>query len=294
MNKKMSSKAIFHIPSLLILDNIIKLLYYQEQYPYAFYENRTIGEIYDAFPGAIWNGRTPLFNQPFLSLQQINEIKEKLETNNLSLNLTWNNHLLEEKHLYDTHSNNITNLFENGKHSVTVASNLLYDYLKLNYPKYKFYQSHIKSEFIKNIEDNKNFDIIIAPKLYNNNWELLDNIEIEQRNKIEFLCNDVCHPNCEKTQHYNTVNQHLLLDCYETKQFTNKCPIQDNFFKLYNTSKWSTTINPNDIDKYVNNGFYHFKLSSRGDDKQILLYKICSYLIKPEYFADIYFSILGG
>lgn len=297
MNNNLSyqqNQAIFHIPSISILDNIIKLLHYQKQFPYAFYENRIISEIYDAFPGAIWNGRTPLFNQLFLSLQQINEIKEKLENNNLSLNLTWNNHLLENNHLYDTYSNNITSLFNNNKHSITVSSELLFKYLKNTFPNYKFYQSHIKSEFDQNIDFNSKYDIIIAPKYFNNNWNILNQINNKNKNKIEFLCNDICSSECNKTLHYDTVNKHLLLNCYETVEFTNNCPIQNKFFKLYNTKNQPTTINPEDIDKYIENDFYHFKIASRGDNKQILLYKICKYLIKPEYFEDIYFSILGG
>lgn len=289
-----NKQALFRIPSIDILDNIILLLHYQQLFPYAFYPNRIISGIYDAFPGAIWNGRTPLFNKLFLSLQQINEIKEKLEKNNLSLSLTWNNHLLQEKHLYDTYSNNITELFANGQHSITVSSDLLFSYLKKNYPNYKFYQSHIKSEATQTINFDSNYDLIIASKNYNNNWNILNTIPINERSKIEFLCNDLCSPNCNKIKHYDTVNEHLLLNCYESKKFTNKCPIQDTFFKFYNMSQWSTTIRPNDIDIYVENNFLHFKLAGRGDDKNILLYKICQYLVKPEYFSDIYFAIIGG
>lgn len=288
-----SNKACFHIPDLTILDNIILLLKKQKQFSYAFYPNRIITEVYDAFPGAIWNGRTPLFNRSFLSIQQINEIKEKLEKNNLSLNLTWNNHLIKEHYLYDTYSNNVTELFNNGLHSITVASDDLLLYLKKNYPNYTFYQSHIRTEKNYELLFSDNYDIIIAPKKLNNNWEALNLIDNTNRNKIEFLCNDACFPDCNKNIHYESVNQHLLLNCYESIENTPYCKI-DQTFKFYNTQRWSTTINPKDIDLYLNNNFLHFKLASRGDSKEILLYKICKYLVKPEYFEDIYFSILGG
>ena len=289
-----TNKAYFHIPNVNILNNIIKLINYQKQFPYAFYENRVICEFYDAFPGAIWNGRTPLFNQPFLSIQQINEIKQKLEFNNLSLNLTWNNHLIESNHLHDTYSNNITELFNNGQHSVTIASDILFEYLKSKYPNYKFYQSHIKSEQDQNINFNSDYDFIIAPANFNNNVELLNSIPIDKRKKIEFLCNDACSADCNKIKHYDTVNQHLLLNCYETEQFTNKCPIRNNFFKLNNLKHQVTTISPLDSDSYIQLGFNHFKLAGRGDSILILLYKICEYFVKPQYLPDIYFSILGG
>ena len=109
-----TKKAIFHIPDLSILDNIILLIEQQQKFPDAFYPNRIIGEIYDAFPGAIWNGRTPLFGKEFLSMKKITEIKDKMEKYNLSLNLTWNNHLIKDMYLYDSYSNAITELFNNG------------------------------------------------------------------------------------------------------------------------------------------------------------------------------------
>lgn len=289
--KKIQNKALFHIPDLSILDNILLLLEKKKQFPDAFYENREIIEIYDSFPGALWNGRNPMFNKEFLSIQDINSIKNKLESNNLSLNLTWNNHLIKDKYLYDTYSNCITELFNNGLHSITVASDELLTYLKEYYPNYTFYQSHIKSERQLNLELNNKYDIYVAPKSYNNNWEILDIIKKEDRNKIEFLCNDICFPSCSKNLHYETVNQHLILGCNETCDHTCPCLIDHNF-SFYNTKRWPTTINPEDIDEYLDKNFIHFKLAGRGEQKEILLYKICKYFIKPNFFDDIYFSII--
>ncbi len=287
---KIQNKALFHIPDLSILDNIILLLEKKKQFPDAFFENREIIEIYDSFAGAIWNGRTPMFNKEFLSMQEINNIKTKLEDNNISLNLVWNNHLIKDNYLYDTYSNCITELFNNGLHSVTVASDDLLQYLKQYYPNYTFYQSHIKSERSFNLDINDKYDIYVAPTKYNNNWEILKNIK--EKDKIEFLCNDICFPSCNKSLHYETVNQHLLMNCNETCEHTFPCLIDHNF-SFYNTKRWPTTINPEDIDYYLKEGFVHFKLSGRGDTKEILLYKICKYFIKPEFFDDIFFSLIN-
>lgn len=79
--------------------------------------------------------------------------------------------------------------------------------------------------------------------------------------------------------------------CYESTVNAIPCSI-DQDFKFYNTKRWPHTINPKDIEKYLQNGFTHFKICSRGDSPEILLYKICKYLVKPEFFEDIYFSIL--
>lgn len=285
------NKALFHLPDLSIFKQILILLEKKQQFPDAFYPDREIIEIYDSFPGALWNGRNPMFNKEFLSIQDIRIIKDDLEKNNISLNLTWNNHLIANDYLLDTYCNCITELFNNGMHSVTIASDELLKYIKKYYPNYTFYQSHIKSERQFNLNIDNNYDIYVAPKKYNNNWELLNQIEEKDKKRIEFLCDDNCFPSCNKNLHYETVNQHLLLNCNETCQHTAPCLIDHNF-SFYNTKRWPTTINPEDIDYYLQNNFIHFKISGRGESKEILLYKICKYFVKPEYFEDIYFSLL--
>jgi hypothetical protein len=114
-------------------------LHLKDKYPQAFFENHKIYEIYGAFNGCSWNGRTPLFKKSFLSLQEINDIKQKAELHNIAINLTWNNHLIEEKDLNDRYCNIITELFHNGKHSITVASPILFNYLKEKYPNFTYY-----------------------------------------------------------------------------------------------------------------------------------------------------------
>ena len=137
--------AFFHIPGTNIIDNIIILLDLQHKFPYAFYENRQIVEIYGAFSGCMWNGRTPLFEK-FLSIQEINIIKNKVESLNLSLNLTWNNNQITESDLTDKYCNLITELFHNNRHAITISSPILFNYLKTNYPNFLYYQSIIQNE----------------------------------------------------------------------------------------------------------------------------------------------------
>ena len=41
-------------------------------------------------------------------------------------------------------------------------------------------------------------------------------------------------------------------------------------------------------------GFSHFKLVGRGTvNFNVIIYRICKYLIKPEFFDDVFFWITG-
>jgi len=55
------------------------------------------------------------------------------------MNLTWNNHLVSGTDVYDRFCNAITKVFHNGKHSITVASPELFNYLKEKYPNFTYY-----------------------------------------------------------------------------------------------------------------------------------------------------------
>ena len=54
------------------------------------------------------------------------------------------------------------------------------------------------------------------------------------------------------------------------------------------------TINPEDIDKYLDNGFCHFKLCSRGDIPPIMALKMAQYLAKPEFVDDVFGWAISG
>lgn len=279
----------FHMPGPENLDIFASLIIMKQKYPEAFYENREISEIYGAFPGAIWNGRTVNFDGPALSIEIIDNVRQRIESLGLSMNLTWNNHLVNGVDVYDRFCNAITEVFHNGKHSITVASPELFEYLKTNYPNFKYYQSVITTEQDKVfVKKDERFDMYLMNRSLNNNWNELLKIPEEERSKFEFLCNDACTPICYRTGHYDHVNSRLLNRFNEEPDFTkNYCTI-DHDFMLYNVNMWPITIKSNDIDKYIENGYIHFKMCSRGDPDAILAYKMAHYLAKPQYHADVF------
>lgn len=284
--------ACMHVPGPENLEIFRSMIKMQEAYPEAFYENRKITEIYGAFPGAIWNGRTPNFDGKVMTIQEIDDIRTQIEDLGLSLNLTWNNHLVSGTDVYDRFCNAITEVFHNGKHSITVASVELFNYLKEKYPNFTYYQSVISTtndtEFNK--KDDR-FDMYLMNRNLNNNWDELLKVPQEERQTIEFLCNDICTPICNRMGHYNVVNSCLLNRSDETC-LGNYCTV-DHDFPHYNNMTWPMTIKPEDVDTYLENGFCHFKLCSRGDADYVIGYKVAQYMAKPQYLTDVFTWAVG-
>lgn len=286
-------QGLFRVPGLKNLTAIKALIEMRKYYPECFYENRRISAIYDAFPGAIWNGRQSNFIGNLYSVEDLEILKQDLESLHISLNLTWNNHLIQGTDVYDKFCNVITNIFHNGKHSITVASLELYSYLKEKYPNYTYYQSAILGSKDMNFIQHSEFDMYVLNRTLNNNWDKLLQIPPESRKQIELLCNDSCTPFCNRAYHYNLDNQFILNRENPPDYISNYCSVDHDFIN-FNNERWPITIKSSDIDTYINNGFTNFKLCSRGDPTSIMILKTIQYLVKPDYHMDAFIWAING
>lgn len=288
-------EAFFRVPGLKNINAFKSLKSMRNFYPEVYLSNRDIIQIYDSFPGAIWNGRQSNFIGELASIETLTQLRDDLEQNNLSLNLTWNNHLITKNDCFDRYCNMITEVFHNGKHSITVSSPILFEYLKNKYPNYEYYQSIISDENddMDTFHLDDNFDKIVLNRHLNNNWDVLSAIPKEQRKKIEILCNDTCTPWCKRMAHYSLDNQHILERSNPPDYVRSYCMV-DHDFTQFNNDHWSCTVTPEMIDKYIKEDYHYFKLCSRGDSTPELLIKIIPYFIKPEYQKDVFCWALNG
>lgn len=288
-SQEITTYAYMHMPGIRYFDLFKTFILKQKLHPEVFYPNRKISEVYGSFPGTVWNGRTLDFGIPTMSLQQADSIRQEAEALGISINLTWNNHVVSGTDVYDRYCNAITEIFHNGKHAITVASLDLFHYLKEKYPNFKYYQSVISTTndtvFTKKDEA---FDMYLMNRNLNNNWDELLKIPLEERNKIEFLCNDACTPICQRMVHYDIVNDCLLNRSGDSEtRVRNYCTIDHDFIH-HNLELWPITITTDHIDEYLKHGFQHFKLCSRDDNKSILTLKMAKYLAKPQYVEDVF------
>jgi hypothetical protein len=167
---------------------------------------------------------------------------------------------------------------------VLVDSNFM-EYIKLNYPNLSFISSTTKclnkKDFKNELKDNKFIEVCLDYNL-NHNWEMLDSLSPEEKQRCEFLCNAICPPGCP------TRKKHYKLNSLYNLNFGKNYDVPYCGIKNHSLSPeckaYSNNISYEEIrDKYEPNGFCHFKLEGRTftNSEQILIYS--DYMVKPEY-----------
>ena len=270
-----------------------KIIQYQKEYPEIFYDNVNIKYIFGNFPNMLWNGGSIMVNNMRIFTPQIIEIKEWYEELNIPLQLTLTNTSLLEKHLEDEFCNNVLQLMDNGKNEVLVSTDLMYNYIKKNYPNYKINRSIVNTEKDYNWEEalDTKYHNIVMPRR-NTTPEYLSSIGEQYRNRIELLCNDPCPINCPMINTHYKLYEELAMrrgpDIYKAMECHNDI-VNNSFFKM-DLSSQITYKDINDI--YLPLGYTEFKLSGRGSILKILT-AVTSYMVKPEYQVMFYEKLLG-
>ena len=78
------------------------------------------------------------------------------------------------------------------------------EYLRKNYPNYKYYRSIIAAKDIA--YNTENYHMSVVNRNWVNDFKKLNSIPVEQRDKIEIICNDVCIDDCPRTyEHYKAI-----------------------------------------------------------------------------------------
>lgn len=277
----------FHIPDFCIFYNLnnklIDLIY---KYTECFYEDINIGSIYGSFPGAIWNGGRPYLGTS--DKRSIELIIDNFNSKNIPLRFTFTNSLITKEHLNDSLCNYIMEVGQTGMNGVIINNDILENYLRSKYPNYNYILS---TTAVRRGLDNINiacekYDMVVLDYNDNKNLDILNNILF--KNKVEFLCNEMCIPNCQyRKYHYETISDAQIKNdlsiCF-------KCPnnnlIVENFLQQ---EKSSTLITPKELyNFYSKNGFSNFKLQGRGYPLEASIDNYITYMVKPEYVKNIY------
>lgn len=278
----------FYLPDFNNFRNInnftLDLLHTNPEY---FYDEVEIGGIYGSFPGSIWNGgRLVSGSMPY---QEIKFLIEKYNHNNIPLRFTFTNSLIEKKHLYDTYCNLIVELANNGKNEIIINSPVLEQYLRKNYPNFKYILSTTRCErdIDKINKATKNYDLVVIDYRDNKNIKFLE--AIEDKDKIELLVNSYCDPNCpRRKEHYEAIAElQLNYKAIEPKthSFTSCSTYKKQFYDIL---EYPTVITREELyDKYSKMGFQHFKLEGRTMPIQQVIESYLYYMIKPEYINKV-------
>lgn len=286
MNRSKKNIAYYHLPGLFEFYELYRLflpLFYEHRE--YFYDWCEIGSIYGAPTDCLWGGGRTSFGDcdPRNALELMKEY-------GISARLTFSNSLLEKEHLEDKNCNALCRLLEENKdvqNGVIVHSDLLLEYLKENYPKLYLVSSTTKvltdfADFMREL-DRPEFRYVVPDFRLNKEFERLSGLTAEQKDKVEFLCNECCWFGCkERKVCYEDVSRKAL----GIKAPDHRCmaPESEQGYRFSKAMSNPGFIGVDAIkDVYLPMGFSNFKIEGRGLGSALVLEFVLYYMTKPEY-----------
>lgn len=276
--------AHYHLPGLFEFYELYKIFLplYREHRDW-FYDWCDIASLYGAPSDCLWGGGRAAFSDA-----DVDDVLELANEFGISARLTFSNSLLREEHLSDRKCNELCKKFSNTsvKSGVIVHSDLLADYLKSKYPELYIVSSTTK--VLTNFDDfqaelsRPDFDYVVPDFRLNKAFDKLAALPQEQKDKVEFLCNECCDFDCKKRKlcYENVSRKNLGQEVAD-----HKCSSPDaaGGYRFSLAMKNPAFIGLQDIkNTYLPMGFTNFKLEGRGLGSAIVLEFLLYYMTKPE------------
>lgn len=268
----------------------IRLLELMRDEPQMFYDDFKIGAVFGNFPNCIWNGGS-YSNGRHVDFVEMQIISNEFRKFDVPLRLTMTNPIVDNNDVYDRYSNYIMQNLHDGFNQVLVCNNVLEDYIRKTYNKYPIIRSILASENVYYDDTNKYFMSVLR-KHKNNDIQFLMNIE--NKDKIEILVNEICDENCnrayshylefsKKQRYLDNTNEILQLDCTCEQKYYRK-----KFYESY------LCITREKIKKiYEPMGFKHFKIAGRNSNGKVIL-DYAHYMVKPEWKEDFIYLMMDA
>lgn len=284
--------AHYHLPGLFEFYEFYKVFLplYREHRGW-FYDWCDIASIYGAPEGCLWGG-----GRTSLGKSDARDVLVLMDMYNISARLTFSNSLLREEHLADKKCNELCRIFEIAKipSGVIVHSDLLVDYLKSKHPDLYLISSTTKvlTDFynLRTELERSDFKYVVPDFRLNKALEKLSALTKEEKDKVEFLCNECCDINCHSRKAcYENVSRKNLATAGEEIP-DHKCTGKDGQggYKFSKAMKSPAFISIQDIKKtYLPMGFTNFKIEGRGLGSAMLLEFILYYMTKPEHHLEV-------
>ena len=270
----------WHLPGLCyfrLLNQI--LINTMEDYPEKFRDGYKIGSVYGTIPGAIWNGGRAVFG--ISNKAEIERVVATYNQHGIPARFTWSNSLLEEKHVYDTYCNMIMKVADNGLNQAIVNQPVLEEYIRKNYPSYKLISSTTKRMVDLNVlreEVMKDYFLVVLDYDLNRNEAVIKELE-PVADKIEILVNEICFPGCPKrAEHYREESRSQLeFDNRTDFRCPNNSREKRNFEECMKRPAFMST---DEVERYIERGYWNFKIVGRGLPQQFVLDSYLYFLVK--------------
>jgi len=296
-------KIYYHLPGLFEFYDLYKafLPLFREHREY-FYDWCEIGSVYGAPSDCIWGGGRVGFGDA-----QPQKVAELMKEYGISARLTFSNSLIREEHLDDKKCNTLCKIFEcdarsnageirknpnaneirTDQNGIIVHSDLLLNYIKSKYPNYYFVSSTTKVitdfEQFKAELDREEFRYVVPDFRLNRQFDKLNALTNEQKQKAEFLCNECCWFGCyDRKKCYENVSQKSLGEKCEDHICVS--PTAQRGYRFSDAMKNPSFIGIEDIQNiYAPAGFQHFKIEGRSLGSALILEFLLYYMTKPEH-----------
>ncbi len=242
--------------------------------PKYFYDDYILSQIYGTIPYSIWGLNN---TRKYAPLRHIKQIFDFYYQNKLSINLLFENNFLKKEHLYDTYSNAVLKTAHKKGNYITLVSEILEDYIKKNYPKFK-----IIKIVNKNGLGRKN--IFVESRLNNQ----IINLKVKHKSDTYLMLNPLCMGDCPLYDfHREYISKEQL---YYNENGLFLCPLE-NDLSFYSSFKNPDFISLHKLRKLNNKGFNNFIINNAIINRSIsksytnidLIESYIYYLIKPEY-----------
>ncbi|MCR4578520.1 MAG: hypothetical protein K5784_11510 [Clostridiales bacterium] len=279
-------KAYYHLPGLFEFDKLYRVFLplFRGHREY-FYDWCDIGSVYGAPADCLWGGGRVGFGDA-----RPNEVAELMREYAVSARLTFSNSLLREEHLSDKKCNALCALFEKSgtvQNGVIISSDLLLDHIGRTYPGLYFVSSTTKvltefSQFEGELKRDE-FRYVVPDFRLNKEFDKLGALPGSLKQKVEFLCNECCWFGCpdRKACYENVSRKNLGEDCPEHVCVS---PDAHRGYRFSDAMKNPGFIGTDDIlDRYLPNGFSHFKIEGRSLGSAVILEFLLYYMTKPEF-----------
>lgn len=282
--------AHYHLPGLFEFYELYRafLPVYREHREY-FYSWCDIGSVYGSPADCLWGGGRVGFgdNDP-------SEVHALMQEYGISSRLTLSNSLLRSEHLKDRKCNSLCGVFNTDQgvqNGVIIHSDLLLDYLKKNFPGFYFVSSTTKvitdfDEFVRET-DRDDFLFAVPDFRLNRCFDRLSKMNVKEKNKVEFLCNECCWFDCadRKICYENVSRKNLGENCPD---HICTSPEAGDGYMFSKAMKNPGFISVDDIRNiYMPMGFSNFKIEGRGLGSALILEFILYYMTKPEYQLNV-------
>ena len=278
-------KAYYHLPGLFEFYELYKIwLPIYRNHPEYFYDWCEIGSIYGAPADALWGGGRVGFGDASPA-----KVATLMEEYGISARLTFSNSLLEPKHLSDARCNRLCALFEKSSvdNGIILHSDLLMEYIRDHYSGFYFVSSTTKvlRKFEELVEElnRPEFRYVVPDFRLNKELQKLETLDDDQKQKVEFLCNECCWFDCydRKACYENVSRKSLGEDCPEHHCVS---PTAQRGYRFSDAMTNPGFIGIDDIlNTYLPLGLSNFKIEGRGLGSAMVLEFLLYYLTKPEY-----------